>query len=130
MENKELKIKYLKSKGWNYLSTDENWVDGNKVYSFPDWKGISLDSAFNHVKDNESKYKTVPIVKKTVNVYNKWKEKGKEDLIIGEIVQKVNQLTMDGVIYEQYLIKTKYGIGSYFPYEINKMDEYMEINYN
>ena len=115
---KELKISYLKSKGWNCLTTDENWVDGNKIYNIPDWEGVSLDIAYKYVKDNESKYKTAPIVINTVNVYNKWKEKGKEDLIIGEIVQKVNQLTMDGIVYEQYLIKTKYGVGSYFPYEI------------
>jgi hypothetical protein len=130
IEDKESKINYLKSKGWNYLSTEENWVDGNRIYNYPDWVGVSLDSAFNHVKNNESLYKTVTISNKNVIVGNKWKEKGEKDLIAGEIVQKVKQLTMDGIMYEQYLVRTKYGVGGYFAHEIMNLEESIQFNYN
>lgn len=127
MEDKQTKINYLKSKGWNYLSTDENWVDGNRVYNYPDWTGVSLESAFNHVKNNESLYKDSFFLKKSVVVVNKWKDQGGGDLITGEIVQKVKQLTMDGIMYEQFLVKTKYGVGGYFIHEIINSNE---INFN
>jgi len=123
MENTQTKIDFLKSKGWKNLTKQGNWVDTNKVYTIPDIKGITLEDAYNHVKNNEEKYRFAkPVLSKVII-----KENGKE--ITGEVVQKVIQCTMDGIMFLQYVIKSEQGV------HIRNENEFEivlseELNYN
>ncbi len=49
-------IIYLRKRGWRPLWSEDNWIDGNRVYSNPDWAGTSLDKAYQYVKENEHLY--------------------------------------------------------------------------
>ena len=110
------KIDYLTSKGWKHLLTENNWVDTNKIYNLPDWVGLSLEEAFVFVTENESKYENTNYNSEKVIVsYETHK-------FIGEVVEIIQQHTMDGVMIEQYLVKSISGIHLCYKHQIENVN--------
>lgn len=123
MEIIQTKIDFLKSKGWKPLLSHDNWVDTNKIYNLPDFKGLPLEEAYMLVKTNEIMYENVKVALKNVIVnYNGEK-------FIGEIVEVIRQYTMDGVLIEQYMIKSTNEIYICYEHQIKNMD-INDMSYN
>ena len=128
IEQKIKKEKFLKNKGWKTLNNQNEWVDSNKEYMTPQWTGMDLETAYDYVKSNELRFEDVFTLIGRVLVQNKWDRT--DEKIDGEIVEKIKSITMDGMFYEQFLVKTKKGVGLFYSHEITGMNKKTEINLN
>jgi hypothetical protein len=128
LEEKIKKENYLKSKGWTTFSGEDNWIDTNKEYRNPKWVGMDLETAYLYVKENEHLYENVFVLIGKVLVPNRWDDKG--NLIEGEVIQKIKSTTMDGVFYEQFMVKTPKGTGNFYTHEVKGLETNEKFIYN